>query len=93
MCQISSQVRSRKGVDTTAKSQICRVSRHDNIIGRPHDSPHIIFFIISDTTGAKAEYMEDDSAPKSTFSETRPEYINRQQRCILLCALAGRGSM
>lgn len=31
-----------------------------------------------DTTGAKADYVEDESAPKPTFSETRPEYIFRK---------------
>lgn len=31
-----------------------------------------------DTTGAKADYIEDESAPKPTFSETRPEYIYRK---------------
>jgi len=31
-----------------------------------------------DSTGAKADYVEDDSAPKQTFSETRPDYIFRK---------------
>ena len=31
-----------------------------------------------DTTGAKADYIEDESAPRPTFSETRPEYIYRK---------------
>jgi len=31
-----------------------------------------------DTTGAKADYIEDEAAPKPTFSETRPEYIFRK---------------
>ena len=31
-----------------------------------------------DTSGAKADYVEDESAPKPIFSTTRPEYIYRK---------------
>ena len=31
-----------------------------------------------DTTGAKADYIDDGSQPKPIFSETRPEYIYRK---------------
>jgi len=31
-----------------------------------------------DSTGAKADYVEDESAPKPTFSTSRPEYIYRK---------------
>ena len=31
-----------------------------------------------DSTGAKADYVEDASAPQPTFSETRPDYIYRK---------------
>jgi len=33
---------------------------------------------MTDTSGAKADYVEDANAPKPTFSETRPEYIYRK---------------
>jgi predicted acyl esterase len=31
-----------------------------------------------DTSGAKADYVEDASTPKPIFSETRPDYIFRK---------------
>lgn len=31
-----------------------------------------------DSTGAKTDYVENESAPKPTFSTTRPEYIYRK---------------
>src|SRR5271155_547615 len=39
---------------------------------------HTSTWTMPDSTGAKADYVEDASAPQPIFSETRPDYIFRK---------------